>query len=45
MTGGCFGCHWALEADKYDYLDEDIMEAEKSSPTSPVETKERRSEG
>lgn len=40
-----FGCHWSLEADKYDYLDEDIMEAEKSSPTSPVETKERRSEG
>ncbi|MBA7620292.1 hypothetical protein ES703_27638 [subsurface metagenome] len=23
MTGGCFGCHWALEADKYDYLDEE----------------------
>jgi len=23
MTGGCFGCHWSLEADKYDFLDEE----------------------
>jgi len=23
MTGGCFGCHWALEADKYTYLDDE----------------------
>ena len=23
ITAGCFGCHWALEADKYDFLDEE----------------------
>lgn len=30
---GWYGCHWVLEADKYDYLDEDVKEARGTTMT------------